>query len=392
MLTEHLERCNQFISLDPIEKSKCITHYDRIRDFVIDEMKKADALFNKIYHQYRLSGSYADQLKVSEPNEYDLLMILKFPRPIVQKVYGKPGYVTINLMHRGWYDIAEYKHVLDSYGYLLQDKVLEWLQRIMKRIFIYPCSLIRIDDYQYRIKHSVNGPANTLDIQYSTSSNEITKFSIDFVGALEFLVKDCWVADADIPKKLFLDKSWNAIPKPRYPTRKPTNSPMYPTSANRYGNTLYGRQWQNHNKNRDWICSYAEIERDLIHGLQFIKPLIRIFKKIRDTHKLSNLKSYYIKQIFIHQRMAKDIKYWERPLGELMLEMLDVIIRYLQERNLRSFWHKKFNLIAHFNQEQIEDLSLKLKHIRHDIETHEPTYIYRVILTETEQQEINLMI
>lgn len=244
MLTQHLERCNRFISLDPVERSEFIAHYDSIRDYVISTMKRKDNLFKKIYNGYR---------------------------------------------------------------------------RIMKRIFPRPVNFIEIRNHQYEIIHSVNGPANTLEIQCVSSENE--KISIDFVGALEFSVKDYWMADADIPKERFLDKFWNAIPKPRKPTPKPSYSQRYPRWYSNGAN-------RNHNKNRDWICSYAPIEKVLIHDLGFIKPLIRIFKKIRDTHDMTNLKSYYIKQIFIHQLMlnCEHEQYWERSLGELMLKMLDVII------------------------------------------------------------------
>lgn len=386
MLTQHLERCNQFISLDPVERSEFIAHYNSIRDYVISNMKKENNLFNKYYNGDRLSGSYADQLKVSKPNEYDVLVILNFPYQSVQPIKGKPGFVQINLMRSWRDDIGEFKEVIDNDGYLMQNKVLEWLRRIMKSIFPRPVNWIPIGNHQYKIIHSVSGPANTLTIQCVISENKT--FSIDFVGALEFSVNDYWMADADIPKERFLDKFWNAIPKPRKPTPKPSNSQRYPR---RYSNGAK----RNYNKNRDWICSYAPIERVLIHDLGFIKPLIRIFKKIRDTHEMTNLKSYYIKQIFIHQLMLKceHEQYWERSLGELLLEMLDVIIQYLEGRRLPSFWHKNFDLFHHFKPEQIADIKRKFRHIKQNIasiiDTNEPEYIYDVILTEPEQQQIN---
>lgn len=149
-------------------------------------MKNKDDLFNRIFHRTQLSGSYADQLKVSEPNEYDVLMILKLHNPIVLNV-GRPGYVAINVPRR-WIGI---ERILDSSGYVMQNKVLEWLRGIMKRIFPSPCQLVRIGDREYRIKHDVNGPANTLTIQCASYSNDSnSEFSMDFVGALEFPVKE----------------------------------------------------------------------------------------------------------------------------------------------------------------------------------------------------------
>lgn len=384
MLTEHLERCNKFISLDPVERPEFISHYDRVQQAVINKMKNTDDLFNRIFHRTELSGSYADQLKVSEPNEYDVLMILKLHNPIVLNV-GRPGYVAINVTRR----CIGIKRISDSSGYVMQNKVLGWLRGIMKRIFPSPCQLVRFGVHEYRIKHDVNGPANTLTIQYASYSNDSnSEFSIDFVGALEFPVKEVWMADACIRKQSFLNSNWNAIPKPRKPTPKPIHS-QGQRSPNVDAKILQQRRYHNPNKSRDWICSYAEIERDLIHHLQFIKPLIRIFKKIRDTHQMTNLKSYYIKQIFIHERMTRGPDFWKQSLGELFVAMLGVIIRYLENKKLPFYWHQELNLFGHLSREQMKDIEVKFKRIRDDIGRYGPDYIYQTILTDAEQRRIS---
>lgn len=97
MLTQRLEGCVDFINIDPKERPVFTTHYDIVRNWVINRMKSSDELFRKIYRRYQLSGSYADQLKVSKPNEYDVLMILDLRYPITELKTDerKPGYVQI---------------------------------------------------------------------------------------------------------------------------------------------------------------------------------------------------------------------------------------------------------------------------------------------------------
>lgn len=380
MLTQQLEKCNRFISLHPNDRPVYTTHYNDIRDYVITAMKRKNNLFNEIFRRTELSGSYADQLKVSKPDEYDVLMILKFDRPIVRRIEEKPGFVQINLMH----GMAKYGTLLDDEGYLMQNRVLEFLRTIMKSIFPNRSDAIIIGHEYYIVSRSLNGPANTLNIQWGRNKN--VKFSIDFVGALEFSVNDVWMAD--IRKERCLNKFWHAIPKPRKSTPRPVYRQMYSNRANVDAYTLQMKKRRNHNKNRDWICSYAAIERHLINDLYFIKPLIRIFKKIRDTHGLTNLKSYYINQIFIHQRMLKDVDYWKRPIGELLLEMFEVIIQRLDNKRLPSFWHTNFNLISHFHRTQIDDIKLKLRSIQQDVILI-PEDIFKLILTDEEQRRFH---
>lgn len=380
MLTEQLEKCNRFISINSAERPVFTSHYDRIRDAVINRMKKDSSLFKKLFHRTQLSGSYADGLKVSEPNEFDVLLILKIPG-WVQKI--RSGYVQILPRSDSSLDLFK---ITDNSGYLKHNKVLEWLRLIMKNIFSNKRNSYIIGGCQYEIEHFIQGPANTLKIR-CLSTNE--KFSIDFVGALEFPVKDFWMADAGAPREWFMDCCWNAIPKPQKSTPKPIQS-----SNIRQVQTIQSRNQTQVNRthgtthaNRGWVCSYAEIERSLIHNLGFLKPLIRIFKKIRDTHDLTNLKSYYIKQIFIHQRMRQPVDYWRRPLGDLFLEMLNVIIEYLRSGNLPFFWHTNFNLFHQLSREQIDDLKNKFERVRKNVTTTHQHELEKVILNDREQEK-----
>lgn len=209
------------------------------------------------------------------------------------------------------------------------------------------------------------------------------------MGAFQFSVDEFWLADADISKERFEGNFWHAIPKPQIerPYYRTQQQLLHSSSTDAIALSIPTHE------SRRWVCSYARIERDLINGSYFMKPLIRIFKKIRDTHSITVLKSYYIKQIFIHQCMLKDPSYWEQSLGHLFKEMLDVIIERLIDRKLPFFWHKNLNLFNRFSRTQMKEMLMEFRRLRRELHirciTRGPEYIYHVVLTDIERRQIN---
>lgn len=367
-LEQHLQIiCKSFVTLENTDKRLFTQHFNRVYKHVTDSMGSIDDFFTKIFQGQQLAGSYADRIKVGQPDEYDALMILKFPDPVVEK--SNPGFVKIKVKDglKKWslIDEKKYKALMDEQGYLLQDKVLGWLRKLIYEVLDKCNDVIRIEKNEYSVKRSSNGPAVTLDVTIKKSEDgAIGKFSVDFVGALAFDFQEIWFADFKPP--IIDSKRWNAIPKPNK---------------------------TNPNQNREWICSYADMEREYLHNTQTLKQLIRIFKKIRDTHNLTNLKSYYIKVIFLHQRKNQSNNYWKGQLGVLFMEMFDVMLKHLEKRELMSFWHKKYNLLNQLKPIQVEDIYNKLKKIKENIEKNlvngKPEFILSVILPKNEQDMIS---
>lgn len=73
--TDLIHQLNGFITVK--EKKEYTQHYDRILSYFMNEMKTKDELFKLMYNGFKLSGSYASNLKVSKPNEFDTIIILK---------------------------------------------------------------------------------------------------------------------------------------------------------------------------------------------------------------------------------------------------------------------------------------------------------------------------
>ncbi|XP_037043927.1 uncharacterized protein LOC119079929 isoform X2 [Bradysia coprophila] len=367
-LEDHLKRISsRFISINKDVKTAFRQHYNNISDYMIQSMKERDNVFKELFQEVKLAGSYADEIKVTAPNEFDTLIILKFPKP--NPVSSVPGFVTINISDginkwRTWVDGNEgkYRRLVDTDGFVIQDGVLDWLRVLVRDILGEQESILRVNGAEYYISQTNHGPAITLDVNVRSSTHGgIGDFSIDLVPALQFQVHSKWVADKQAKSIVKDCRFWNTIPKP---------------------NKL------RLHKNRDWICSYAEIERDLLNGRNRLKPLIRIFKKIRDKVKLENLKSYYIKTILLHQRLQKPDDYWNGTLSVLFLEMFDVILKHFQTKTLWSLWHNNYNLLSQLRENQIDAIYLNLKSIKDtmvkNLVNEKPDLIYKQILTSDE--------
>ncbi|XP_037041893.1 uncharacterized protein LOC119078461 [Bradysia coprophila] len=591
-----LKICERIIRLDDYESDTNTKHLNNICAFLFEEMKENNEMFNKLFQAIVPAGSYPDDLKISQPDEYDLLIVLKFPSPSVER--SRPGYVMINIskacQQDGWViDNVDYEGFVDNEGYLIQNKVLDWIRAVVRSTLTEHDNVIETDKNSYEVYQSSNGPAVTLDV---TVQSDDTTFSIDFVGCLEFHSDECWMSD--VRKSVGV---WNAIPKPIKmndnvtiqqridskddimdqallkasnksdkisaldtddgikiqkktvgsqskngrpgKAKRPPHFLRYkhPKSTKIYGNnetvtvvdspnsksrsqTRYSRlkkpsvdiksdklnvgakvhveqksKWEksfkedtsdpaatkcrrwyrrktkqiksedkvvetavarsgnpkkpslsvgvmdnqpipsqkinakvmdqagstgepkrksmnrkrkstkdvpekkpkvrevtitaNPQKNREWICSYASIERELLRGTHTMKPLIRIFKKIRDHKQLTNLKSYYIKTIFLHHNEKNGIDYWKQSLAVLFMEMFDVVLNHLSEQRLDSFWHKNFNLLRSFREGQIMAIYnnfLRMKNdLISDLEDDNPEFIYELVCTEEERSQLD---
>lgn len=367
-IENHLQRISRrFISIENDLNRAFRQHFDNVSIDMIRRIKEKDAFFGKIFQMIQLAGSYADGIKVSAPNEFDVLVLLKFPKPV--PVSSLPGYVTINISDGlntwfGWMNgnDEKYKRFIDSEGYVIQDQILDWLRVLVREILSEQQNILKINGAEYSIDHYNSGPAITLDVDVRKSPfGGIGCFSIDLVPACQFQSADKWVADKR--PTLTVPRFWNAIPKPN-------KSRLH--------------------KNRDWICSYAELERDYLNGLNRMKPLIKFFKKIRDKAELTNLKSYYIKTIFLHKRIETSECYWNTSLALLFMEMFDIILEHLRSKALWSLWHRNYNLFSQLDNYQLNDIYNKLKRIQQKIVRNlangRPEIIYEEILTKVEME------
>lgn len=108
-------------------------------------------------------------------------------------------------------------------------------------------------------------------------------------------------------------------------------------------------------------------------------------QKIRDTNGLTNLKSYFIKTVFLWYDVKVLRRYWEQPMEKLFFIMLDEIIRYVDDGYLPFFWDQQYNMFAKLTDAQLTDMLRKLRSIRlrllHAISTKDWDAVNRIFCT-----------
>lgn len=114
-----LKICEEIIKLDYDDRATNTKHLNNICKFLLEEMGENGEVFKELFQSVVLAGSYPDNLKINEPNEYDLLIVLKFPSPVVAP--SRPGYLTINIseaFRNGWnIGNVDYELFVDDDGY-----------------------------------------------------------------------------------------------------------------------------------------------------------------------------------------------------------------------------------------------------------------------------------
>lgn len=142
VLDPYLQKANQFITLGQKDREIYTNHYDRIKMYLITEMKAKDELFRTSFNGIQLSGSYADNLRVTTPNEFDTIFKIKFPvdysRIRVTEAPERPAYVQINLSNCDQTQLGKFKSekIIDEEGYVLQNKLQAWIERVLTKVTI----------------------------------------------------------------------------------------------------------------------------------------------------------------------------------------------------------------------------------------------------------------
>lgn len=289
------QRINTFVKVT--EREEYTKHYDNVLQYITTKLKEKNDLFKKMFRRYELGGSYADNLKVSKPDEFDTDIILKLPgHPIaVTKCTYKKDFVQIRFPNRETGDLVK---LTDDDGYLLQNRVLNWFISILDTVLLaetYENNVFNliIRGNRYEVTKTQSGPALTLKVKVSNRYDKAghqMKFDMDIVVSFLFERSD-WIATKPYPGEISETKyHWTAIPKP---------DRLIPIS-------------------RGFRASYRAIERDLINNRGKFKQVLRLFKKLRDTQGkgLVNLKSYHLKTVFMlfdeHLKQCNERDFWDK--------------------------------------------------------------------------------
>ncbi|XP_063917364.1 cyclic GMP-AMP synthase-like receptor isoform X3 [Zophobas morio] len=281
----------------------------------IDTMKQQDPLFDAMFRRVFYGGSYYDGLKVGDPGEFDLDLLLDLPRyaqpELVDSIY--PGFVQLQVNRLdAWMrqpealpSYSNFGRLLDDNRHVNTDKVLSWMEGLVQRSlnnFVAGNSL--------RVTFSKSGPALTLHIVAPT-----TKMDVDLVPCFVFR-DDKWPSGFrrnPVPSK----PEFFVVPK----------NPKDSADVSRF-----------------WRLSFQEQERVMIDNKLTLKPTLKLLKKMRDSNNATWIPSYYIKTMFLHACLTKSESYWRRPLSDVFVDMLKEYQQYVKQGQIPYFWNEKNNL------------------------------------------------
>ncbi|XP_017958446.1 uncharacterized protein LOC108652761 [Drosophila navojoa] len=322
------------------DRSEFTRHYNVLRDTIYKGLK-AVSPFDKWLSGHKLGGSYGDNLKITKPDEFDLVIHLKFPendRIIVKKDPRRPGNVILNMtevlkiLQNQDHNRVSYTHLIklvSSKNELLEDKLQALITSAMKKVLNSMKNKINVDGNITEVVYKRCGPAHTMFID-----TKDIKYSVDFVPAIKLNASQNILGEEEL-KYFVKNGSWEAIPKP-----------LKPSEPN----------------NVSFRASYYDSELVMLKDKHRLKEVIRFMKKFRDNKQnMSNMKSYFIKTVLLWQVKEKGSYYWRTSqLKDVLIEMLGKLKRSLatsgHNGKLPFFWDPKLDLFATLTDTQRYDM------------------------------------
>ena len=328
---------DNIMKLKKIDIQKSNQILDWLTNDVVDAMKKNDKLFNSLFRDIYYSGSYYDGLKIREPDEFDLNIVLD-TRKIEDKltlVDALPGYCKMKISEP-FYNVngARPGVIIDEFlentwtawwtsttHYILPSNVKKWFAGVYKRsMHDFP---MRIADGSLitNLETEQNGPAFTLklevDYEFNVDIDLAVVFSFDPIN-LE--------RNSEIRKNIM---GLCNYPK-QYP---PQNGFLVPISAEKFGT--------------EWSKHFPMAEKNLIWNKGCAKPVIRFLKQFRDVNKpMANLKSYALKNVVM--TMIRDHPQYAWEIGQeshYFLLALEALKRMLEDGKIEWIFHRQSNLL-----------------------------------------------
>ncbi|XP_023241922.1 uncharacterized protein LOC111640160 isoform X1 [Centruroides sculpturatus] len=321
---------------------------------LINQMKLVSPLFKSVYKRIYYTGSYYDGLRVKNATEFDLNLVLAFPKNMdleIRTTNSPPSFCTCKLKNkeslRKQQNFEFISKILKEFFYektdfFLPNNIRKWLQGVLDSALR---SFIPSGDVE-EIRKSCSGPALTIYIKTKNG----TQLDVDLVPVLEFKYPD-WPDGAKKSFKTSIpddEKYWFIVPKP------PQENSIKPCQN-------YSYQWRFH---------FPGVEKHLLHNKGCVKPIIKLLKLLRDKQDWKILASYYLKTVVMHAviKNSDQIDWNESQMDKTFIRMLRHLQAYIQNKNLPYLFYEKCNLISKMGDQQADNINRRLSRIIQDIE------------------------
>ncbi|KAG5896341.1 hypothetical protein JTB14_005821 [Gonioctena quinquepunctata] len=348
----------QYISLSEDEKKRNNTILKELLGLITQKMREKDNLFKEMYFRVFFGGSYYDGLRVGQPDEFDLDLLLSLPK-IVEPVLttsNKPGYVHLKFneiikFYKQADLVTRYKGldklIDEKTQYLEVPKVLRWMERVVTLALntfdkhIDGRFILKSSQGPFYAKICKGGPAFTLKVE-GRISGKIVELDIDLVPCFVF-GKEQWPVNGFRANPEKKKPEFFIVPKP---LKNVTNSDRY------------------------WRLSFQEQEREIIDGKKTLKPTVKLLKRMRDILGHKCIASYYIKTVLLWQTDKRGEDFWNNSLSFVFMSILRDYYDCLKNEKISYYWNKNNNLIGGIKKDTLMNLTNKIKLIIEDVDKH----------------------
>lgn len=367
----------KFVSLSDEEIKRNNNLLKAMLDLMIDKMKTKDTLFKEMYTRVFFGGSFYDGLRVGQPDEFDLDLLLALPKllePVIT-TSNVPGFVRLKfkeyIKFLNQHELAlRYKgldKLIDDKQYLDTGKVLRWMESVVN---------LALNEFEKKnngyvlktpygillAKICKGGPAFTLKVNGTINGKNVA-MDVDLVPCFVF-GKEKWPANGFRPNPPVTAKKaeYFIVPKP-----------IPECSTN-------------------WRLSFQEQERVIIDSKATLKPSVRLLKKLRDNLDHKCIASYYIKTVVLWQAFeGRDEAFWNNSLSYVFMNLLKDYQKCLSEGKINYFWNKNNNLLAKIKKDTMGNLSNRIKAIIDDIDKHpeNPFIVAKYLLNRSEYTQFS---
>uniref|UniRef100_UPI00398EC299 cyclic GMP-AMP synthase n=1 Tax=Pristiophorus japonicus TaxID=55135 RepID=UPI00398EC299 len=324
------------------QKSRAAKRVNDVVDHLLRYIKKDSAGYFAAINKLS-SGSYYENVKISAPNEFDIMVTVPINRIECMEADSEGAYyqVAFKRTPRGNNPLNEFV----CNGTLSAERMLGYLRKLIK------AAATSLPEYHIKVKRKKTGcPAVTLQIE----EKDHLPISLDMVLALE-VRSQSWPSSTKDGLKI---EDWLG----KKVRRDFRNEPFYLVPKQPLDATP-GTQTQ---LQKDmWRISFSHIEKKMLlnHGslktccengslkccrkscLKLLKNLIQKLKE-KKPRKLSSVCSYHAKTTLLHAcvKRPKDELWSFENLANCFFQLLDNFIDHLQRADLPHFFIPSYNL------------------------------------------------
>lgn len=316
-------------------------------------MRKCDLLFDSLKPKLEYLGSYFDGLRVGQPTEYDLNVILTIHVNYdkINLVSQKNAYVSIimpeefrrlsNNSITAMKGFEKTKYWCDTSFRLSVTSFRSWMQSVVDTALtqlkeVDGKRILKVKDKDYKIDFKMSGPASTITIHLD-GDNVI---DVDLVPTLQFnLPKIPTQSKIDFTKVTSTKVShYFAVPKPN-------------------------------DDDFSWRLAFPYQERFYITDKNNLKSTLKLLKLFRDIQGFDKLASYFIKTLFLWEVIATDKDFWKKKsLVFLLIYMLGKLRDCLAVGIIKNFWCPNHNLLEKIKLDTCRNWSNRVNNVIKDIE------------------------